>query len=250
MSSKSLMGKLQSWVSKQLLPEAYIESSAALKGRVVVVTGAARGIGKASAQLLAEKGAIVIAMVRDAKPLEGVSMTVEADITDGKKVDKAIGKVLKEYGRIDAVVNCAGIFLDKALDETSADEFRSVVDVNLVGSFNIARAVVPSMKKSRKGLIINVGSKISHNTNVAPHKVTYAASKYAVEGFSFALNKELKNHGVRVCCLMPGTVATFASRKSKEFLNPYEVASMIEFIIRSENIDFESVVMKSRNQNI
>ena len=105
------------------------------------------------------------------------------------------------------------------------------------------------MKRKKRGCIVNIGSKISRNTLVGANKTLYATTKYAIEGFSFALNRELKLCGIRVACLMPGTVNTFPSLAAKNYLSPYQVAEMIVLIIRSESIDFESVVFKSWRQD-
>ena len=125
-----------------------------------------------------------------------------------------------------------------------------MIEVNLLGTVNTTRAVLPYMVKQKVGAIINIGSKISHNTNVDPGKVAYATSKYAVEGFSFALNKELKGSGVRVTCLMPGTVATFLSKENHSYLTPHDIAGVVAFVLESKNLDIESLVVKSTRQNI
>src|SRR5438034_6267671 len=142
------------------------------------------------------------------------------------------------------------MFLHKPVDDVSSAEFDRIVSANIKGMFLMTKEVLPYMKKRREGYIINIGSKISHNTNVAPNKVLYAMTKHAVEGFSFALNKELKSFGVRVTCLMPGTVSTFLSLKSKEFLSPSQIALIVSHIIKMKDIDFESIILKSVKQDI
>jgi len=106
------------------------------------------------------------------------------------------------------------------------------------------------MKKQKSGTIINIGSKISRNSKVEAKKTLYTLTKYAVEGFSFALNRELRPFGIRVVCLMPGTVNTFFSRKYKDFMSTYDVAEIVNFIIKMDQVDFESVVFKSKRQDI
>ena len=171
-----MLSKLQSWLTSYLMPRPYIESNLVLSGKVVLVTGSSRGIGLATSDLLEKRGALI------------VRMNSTVDIVDASAIQTFVDKAIKQHGKIDAVINCAGVFIDKQLDKTTPAEFTKVLAVNVTGSFNIAHAIVPYMKKAGKGLIINLGSKISHNTNISPNKVTYATSKYAVEGFSFALN--------------------------------------------------------------
>ncbi len=238
-------------VRKLFFPEPYIDNGNSLKNKVVIITGARRGIGLATAQLLRKKGAKLALISRkfESKKLDGV-LYIEADISIEEECRNAISLCIKNYGKIDCLINNAGTFIDKSLDQTTLEEFKKIFENNVFGMFNMTRLIVPFMKKQKMGTIINIGSKISHNSNVTPNKVTYATSKYAVEGFSFSLNKELKKFGIRVCCLMPGTVSTFISRLSKDYLSPFEVANLIKIIIESENIDFESIVFKSVRQNI
>lgn len=227
---------------KNFIPRPFIETTDTLAGKVIIVTGGTQGIGAATVNLLQKKGAVVIPLSR--------SSEISVDVTDFSSCQEAVKKVIEKFGRIDVLVNNAGMFLSKSLQSTSPKEFNQVMSVNLNGVFNMSKAVVTHMKDQKSGLIINIGSKISHNTNVSPNKVTYATSKYAVEGFSFALNRELKQFGIRVTCLMPATVATFVSRQASKYLSPYDVANLIKFVIDSEHIDFESIVFKSQKQDI
>ncbi len=228
-----------------------------IKNEVVIITGASRGIGKALAEVLYKNGARLVLIARggfsQANSQEFDSkrvLLIKADITRQVDIKGVIRKTLKKFEKVDVLINNAGQFIDRPLEKTSAEEYESVIATNIKGTFLMAKAVIPYMKKQRDGLIVNVGSKISRNTNVSPNKVLYATSKYAVEGFSFALNKELKPFGIRVTCLMPGTVNTFASLKSRQYLSPYDVAELILMIIKFKNIDFESIVFKSKAQNI
>lgn len=229
-----------------------------LQGYVAVVTGAGKGIGKAIAERLIAEGASVVVLSRNISELkksyasysDGQVVIFDGDVTSEKDMDNVVKTTLKKFGRVDLLVNNAGINFHKGLDDTEVEEFESIVNTNIKGVFLAARAVIPVMKKQKAGLIINIGSKISHNTNVGPGKVLYATTKYAVEGFSYALNKELKEFGVRVVCLMPGTVRTFFSRKANDYLNTSEIADLVIAIIRMKGIDFEGIVFKSVRQNI
>jgi short-subunit dehydrogenase len=130
------------------------------------------------------------------------------------------------------------------------EAFESIVSTNLTAAFLLSREVLPHMKTRGSGQIINIGSKISHNTNVRPNKVMYATTKSALEAFSFALNKELKQWGIRVSCLMPGTVHTFVSKDVQSQLSPYQVAEVVLMTIKLSDVDFEGIIFKSVNQDI
>ncbi len=228
-----------------------------LEGMVIVVTGASRGIGNIIAKRLLKSGAAVVAVSRNKKELTAsfvssgtMLMILQGDVTKKEDVEKIIETVITKYGKIDVLINNAGKIISKRFEHISLEDFNEVMDVNLKGMFLMSQSAIPFMKKKKQGFIINIGSKISHNTNVAPGMTLYAASKYAVEGFSFALNKELKQTGVRVSCLMPGTVNTYFSKSSYEYLNPRDLASLVTLMINHKNIDFESMVFKSIRQDI
>lgn len=232
-------------------------TTADLSGMVIIVTGASRGIGNVVAKRLLKEGATVIVVGRNKKDLaesfngSGTTlMMLSGDITKKEDVVKITEAVATKYGKIDVLINNAGNIVDKNIEHISLEDFSRVMDVNVLGMFLMSQATVPFMKKKKQGFVINIGSKISHNTNVSSGMTLYAASKYAVEGFSFALNKELKSSGVRVTCLLPGTVNTFYSKSSYEYLNPRDLASLIVFMINHQKIDFESMVIKSIEQNI
>lgn len=221
-----------------------------LKGQVVVLVGGTGGIGQGIVSVLSQQGANIVIISRANQPIKNDILHIKADITKNEEIVNAISMIIKKFGRIDALVNCAGLFNSKAIDAVSEKEFDDVININLKGLFLTTRAVIPTMKKQKKGLIVNIGSKISHNTNVSPNKVLYATSKFAVEGFTISLAKELKKYGIRVSCLMLGTVNTFVSFKSKQYLSPENVGFVIAMLIKLDKIEFESIIMKSYKQNI
>ncbi len=230
--------------------------SSDLSSKTVVVTGASRGVGKAIANALLNEGAELALISRNIDEIKGNFkdsdrvLLISANLTNEAEVNSAIKRILERFGKIDVLVNNAGINIHKSLENVTKDEFESVINLNLTAIFMLCKNVVPILKTQKFGLIINVGSKISHNTNVGPNKVTYATSKYALEGFSLALNKELQPFGIRVSCLMPATINTFVSKKAKIFMSPYDIASVIIMMIKFEKINFESMIFSSSKQNI
>ncbi len=142
------------------------------------------------------------------------------------------------------------MFSGHALENTTLTEWQTSFAVNLEGMFLMSKAVLPIMKKQKNGLIINIGSKISRKTNVTPHKVLYAATKYAVEGFSYALNNEVKQSGIRVVCLMPDTVNTHRSLKAAEYLSPVRIGQIISTVMQMEEVSFDNLVLTSKYQTL
>ncbi len=253
-----MLKKIKQYISKEFIfPKVEIKNSDNLSDTVVLVTGASRGIGMATVETIFKNGGNVVAVsrninkLREAFPEEHPNiLLLSADITDEVDVKKVIETTLIKFGKIDVLINNTGVNTDKPLEEASIADFENITDTNIRSIFLMCKHVVPIMKKGMDGFIVNIGSKISHNTNISPNKVLYATTKYALEGFSYALNKELKPFGIRVSCLMPGTVNTFVSLHAKEYLSSYHVAEVISTMIRLSDIDFESVVIKSKYQNI
>lgn len=225
---------------------------------VILITGTGKGLGFSIAEYFVERGASVIGLARNNSGLQALKdknptsdlLVLEGDISHENDIKDMQKAIFKKYPKIDVLINNAGVNIHKPLEKLTSEDFESMVQTNIKGVFLMSQMVLPSMKKRKSGFIINVGSKISHNTNVKPNNVIYATTKYAIEGLSFALNKELKKFGVRVSCLMPGTLNTFFSLKSKEFLSTDHVAEFIGYMIKHKEVDFESVVIKSVKQNI
>lgn len=229
-----------------------------LSSSVIVISGASEGLGYEVGKYLVGEGATVIFLSRNilskTSKFENLPKNkyklIECDITNFIEISNVVDAVQNEYGRIDVLINNAGVFERQKFDILESTDIDKSIKTNINGCVYFSRAVVPIMKKQKSGLIINLGSKISHNTAIESGKVLYATTKYAIEGFSFALNKELKPYGVRVTCLMPGTINTFISRKSGNYLSPGRIAQLISMIISFDDVDFEGVIVKSVNQDI
>jgi NAD(P)-dependent dehydrogenase (short-subunit alcohol dehydrogenase family) len=179
-----------------------------LAGKVCIVTGAASGIGRASAQLFAEEGATVVAADLDGTPYR-------VDVADEEETRALANAALAEHGRIDVLFNNAGIAGVGDVAETTLELWERVMRVNARGVFLMSKAVVPAMIARRSGSIVNMSSAIAE-TGLA-RRVSYAASKGAVLALTKSMQVDLAPHGVRVNALLPGTILTpFVERYLEE----------------------------------
>ncbi len=186
-----------------------------LDGRVAVITGAAspRGQGAAEARLFAAEGAAVV--VTDVSDEEGEQTAASIgepasyrhlDVTSEAGWAETVAWTLECHGRLDVLVNNAGIWFGKGLDETTLDDYRRVLEINQVGVFLGLRAVAPGMKEAGSGSIVNISSLAGLRGTNMP--LAYAATKWAVRGMSRAAAAELAPHGIRVNAVFPGYVDT------------------------------------------
>ena len=176
--------------------------------QVVVITGVSSGIGRASAELFAKRGCKVFGTVRNvakAAPIAGVTL-VEMDVRDSASVEEGILAVLNQTGRIDVLVNSAGVTLLGAVEETSVEEAQALFDTNVFGVLRTTQAVLPSMRKRRTGRIVNVSSVVGFLPS--PYMGAYSASKHAVEGLSETMDHELRAFGIRVALVEPSFTRT------------------------------------------
>ncbi|HVM33193.1 MAG TPA: SDR family NAD(P)-dependent oxidoreductase [bacterium] len=174
--------------------------------KVVLVTGASSGIGKATAELLAAKGFKVYGTSRRPQG-DGAGFSMLAmDVLTEDSIRKAVDKILKAEGRIDVLVNNAGNFQGGALEETSIPEAQAQFDTNVFGVLRVTQAVLPAMRAQRSGHILTTGSALGHVS--PPYSGLYAMTKFAVEGFSEALRAELAPFSIKVSVIEPGFVKT------------------------------------------
>jgi 2-keto-3-deoxy-L-fuconate dehydrogenase len=175
-------------------------------GLVAVVTGAAAGIGQATAARLASRGASVAGL--DVEPKAGTNsvLGLHADVSDQGSVDAAIEAAVREFGGIDILVNNAGIGAVGTVEDNEDDEWHRVFDVNVVGMVRMARATLPHLRKSQSGAIVNVASVAA--TVGLPERACYGTSKGAVLSLTLAMAADLLGDGVRVNCVCPGTIDT------------------------------------------
>jgi 3-oxoacyl-[acyl-carrier protein] reductase len=181
-----------------------------LKNKICIVTGAAQGIGAATVARLAAEGAIVIGCDRrigsDAGSVPGAAALHAVDVTRREDVDALVARVQAEHGRIDVLVNNAGITKDARLVKMTLEQFDAVIDVNLRGVFHCAQAVAPLMVAQGAGVILNASSVVGLYGNYG--QTNYAASKFGVIGFTKTWSRELGPKGVRVNAVAPGFVET------------------------------------------
>ncbi len=219
--------------------------------KVAVVTGAANGIGEAAARLFARRGYAAAIMDINEKIYEvrdditavgGQCIAKQCDTSKEKDVEEFIAHVMKTYGRIDALNNNAGIVIVKPLEETTWEDYRRVVDVNLGGIFLFCKHVLPVMKNQKGGAVVNMGS-VSGHVGQTDHAI-YGATKGAIIAFSRSLAREFGSYGLNINVVCPGLIQTPMgaatgqagiegyTKKSalKRIGQPEEVAAVIAFL--------------------
>jgi len=187
--------------------------------RVVVITGASSGIGRATAHELSRRGDALILISRDASALAGVvgecealggrALAAPADVTREPHLREAARRGIVAFGRLDAWINCASVGSYGRFEETPSDVFRRVIETNLIGYVNGARIAMTEFRLRGRGVLINIGSGFSAAPQ--PYTSAYVASKYAVRGFSASLRMELEIDQLRdihVCTVMPSAIDT------------------------------------------
>ena len=187
-----------------------------IKGKNAIITGAGRGIGRATAIAFAQEGINVGLIGKTAENLEkvakelseyGVEVTMAtADVSDNESVIAAVEHIKSELGPIDILINNAGIGKFGKFLELSPEEFKNIIDVNLMGVYYVTRAVLPEMIERESGDIINISSTAGQKG--APVTSAYSASKFGVLGLTESLMLEVRKHNIRVSALTPSTVAT------------------------------------------
>ena len=187
-----------------------------LEGKVCLITGAGQGIGEATALKFAREGAVVVACDLKPEQVEAVAQACRAagaqaeghvmDVTDRAQVDAVVARVLAAHGRIDVLVNNAGITQDARLQKMTLEQFDRVIDVNLRGVFHCSQAVSNQMVSQGSGVILNASSVVGLYGNFG--QTNYAATKFGVIGFTKTWARELSPKGVRVNAVAPGFIKT------------------------------------------
>ncbi len=213
---------------------------------LTLVTGASRGIGKAIALRFAKENHDVMIFGRDKNALrkteeeiksQGVNTEIfSGDVADSKFVNDSVESIISKYGKIDHLINNAGVGIMRKVVEASLDDFKKQIEANLYGIFNFSKAVLPSMIKRQSGSIINILSLAAKNAFVGG--AMYSASKHAALGFTKTLLLEVREYNIRVAAICPGSVDTDFSDKSiqnknvKRILKPEDIAEAALSIIK------------------
>jgi NADP-dependent 3-hydroxy acid dehydrogenase YdfG len=244
-----------------------------IAGKIVVITGASSGLGKATARYLAERGAAVVLGARRAERLEalvseiagggGKALAVATDVTDVAQVQRLIDATVETYGRIDVMLNNAGLMPHSPLERRKIEDWDRTIDVNIKGVLYGIAAALPHMQRQKSGHFINVSSVAGHR--VGPAGVVYSATKTAVRMISEGLRQEVKPWNLRTTIISPGAVDTELPQSITEpdvaegigqFYEQYAIpadsfARAVAFAIsQPEDVDINEILFRPTRQEL
>lgn len=244
-----------------------------ISGKVVVVTGASSGLGEATARHLAERGATVVLGARRAERLkalvDGITRTggnasaVTTDVTDSAQVQALVDTAVEQYGRIDVLINNAGIMPHSPLERRKIDDWNRTIDINIKGVLYGIAAALPHMQRQKSGHIINISSVAGHK--VGKGNAVYAATKTAVRVLSEGLRQEVKPWNLRTTIISPGAVATElpksvteqdVAKGISEFYEEYAIsaesfARAVAFAIgQPDDVDVNEILFRPTRQEL
>ena len=176
-----------------------------MKQQVIIITGASSGFGKATAELLAAQGHTVYGLCRRPFANDPIHY-LQCDVRDRENIRAVVAQIVAEQGRVDVLVNNAGMGIGGSLELATEEEIDLQMGTNFMGCVNMCQAVLPHMRRARSGKIVNLSS--IGGVMGLPYQGFYSASKFAIEGFSEALATEVRRFGIRVCMVEPGDFAT------------------------------------------
>jgi len=242
-----------------------------IKDKVVVITGASSGLGEATARLLARDGAKLVVGARRLERLQalteelglGKDAAVQTDVTQYAQVKRLVDRAIQLHGRIDVIINNAGLMPHSPLERGKVQDWDQMIDVNIKGVLYGIAAALPYMKEQRSGHIINVSSVAGHL--VRPGSAVYAATKHAVRVISEGLRQEVKPHNIRSTIISPGAVATELPNSVTEpdvaesvrelyarvAISPDSFANMVAFAIsQPEDVDINEILFRPTKQEL
>ncbi|MCT6875955.1 3-oxoacyl-ACP reductase FabG [Frischella perrara] len=224
-----------------------------LAGKIALVTGASRGIGRAIAEKLVKNGATVIGTATTEKGAEAISQYLGANgkgfllnVTDEKSIDSVIDAVKSQFGDIDILVNNAGITRDNLLMRMKENEWQDILDTNLTSVFRVSKALLRTMMKKRFGRIVTIGSVVGTMGNAG--QANYSAAKAGLIGFSKSLAREVASRGITVNVVAPGFIETDMTRAlsdeqraailsqvpANRLGEPEEIANAVAFLVSDD----------------
>jgi NADP-dependent 3-hydroxy acid dehydrogenase YdfG len=244
-----------------------------IAGKVVVITGASSGLGEATARRLSAEGAIVVLGARRAERIQsladeltaagGKALAVTTDVTNSEQVKALVDAAVQSYGRIDVIINNAGLMPNSLLERLKIEDWDRTIDVNIKGVLYGIAAALPYMQEQKSGQIINVSSVAGHK--VRPGNAVYSATKHAVRALSEGLRQEVKPYNIRTTIISPGAVATeladsitesdvfeFTQKFYEEIAIPADAfARAIVFAMsQPEDVDINEILFRPTKQEI
>ena len=242
-----------------------------IEGKVVVITGASSGLGEAAARHLAEQGATVVLGARRADRINelavqinaagGKALALQTDVTDPEQVQALVDAAVAQFGRIDVMLNNAGLMPHSPLDRREIDDWNREIDVNIKGVLYGIAAALPYMERQKSGHIINTSSVAGHKVGV--NNAVYSATKHAVRVISEGLRQEVKPYGLRTTVISPGAVATELVESITEpdvkagiqefydanAISPDSFARCVAFAIsQPEDVDINEILFRPTSQ--
>lgn len=215
--------------------------------KVTIISGASRGIGRATALRLAHEDHFVVVLARNAEEIGeleheideagGKALSFVCDVSNEQQVNAIVAEVIRDFKRIDCLVNNAGIGVFKPAEEISVSDWERVMDVNVKGTFLLTRAVLPYMKAAGAGHIVGIASDVSKRTFASGS--LYTASKYAQHAFFESLRREVRSLGIKVSVIYPGLVDTYFHGedqgvvKQTEYLHPEDIAYAVAYVLNA-----------------
>src|SRR3954471_6211853 len=242
-----------------------------IEGKVIVITGASSGLGEAAARHLSEQGAILVLGARRVDRIQsladeiskngGKALAIATDVTKHEQVKALVDAAVQTYGRVDVVINNAGLMPHSPLERLKIDEWNQMIDVNIKGVLYGIAAALPYMQQQKSGHIINVSSVAGHT--VRPNGVIYSATKHAVRVISEGLRQEVKPYNIRTTIISPGAVETELpngiseqdiAKDIKDFYENYAIpassfARAVAFAIsQPEDVDINEILFRPTSQ--
>ena len=244
-----------------------------VEGKVVVITGASSGLGEAAAKHLSELGATVVLGARRADRIEklakeivekgGKALSIAVDVTQREQVKKLVDKAVEQFGRVDVILNNAGLMPLSPMDRLNVDEWDTMIDVNIKGVLYGIAAVLPYMKEQKSGQIINTSSVAGHK--IFSGSAVYSATKFAVRALTEGLRMEVKPYNIRTTIVCPGAVKTELLEHISEAdvreanedyvggvgISPDSFARVVAFAIsQPEDVDINEVIFRPTSQEM